>query len=109
MNEFIPFSPLHLVVLLGIASAGIAIIALGRSLRPGDQRWRLDWSLAAIGLTCFVVQDGLALRPFAWGDSLPLEVCDFMAFIGPIALVAKRRWMLALLYFWGLTLSVQGL
>jgi len=109
VNDFSPFSPLHLMVLLVIACAGIAIVALGRWLRSRERLAWLDWTLASIGLLGFLIQDALALTPFTWGHSLPLEVCDVMAFIGPIALVARRRWMFALLYFWGLTLSLQGL
>jgi hypothetical integral membrane protein (TIGR02206 family) len=45
---------------------------------------------------------------YKFAQSLPLQVCDITGLIGPVALLTGKRWLRAVLYFWGLSLSIQG-
>lgn len=45
---------------------------------------------------------------FAWSSSLPLHMCDIVAWLVPLALVVKNRWLRAVVFFWGLGLTTQA-
>lgn len=103
------FGPEHLVVLGVFALGCIAAVLLGRGLSTGGAR-RFERAAGAVVLvvcTPFEVVDwmhGVA----DWRVGLPLQICDVAWLVAGIALLSRRpRWS-ALLYFWGLTLSLQG-
>ena len=41
--------------------------------------------------------------------SFPLHICDIVALLVPLALLSKQRRLVALLYFWGIGFSLQGI
>ncbi len=45
---------------------------------------------------------------YTFAQSLPLQVCDLAGLVGPMALLTRKQWLRAILYFWGLGLSIQG-
>jgi hypothetical integral membrane protein (TIGR02206 family) len=41
--------------------------------------------------------------------SFPLHICDIVALLVPLAILSKQRRLVALLYFWGIGFSLQGI
>lgn len=111
MHEFRPFSLLHLATLVGIALATAVIIAVARRVRSPERLSIIDLALGVGALIIWMLQTGDKLLPsnFDARTMLPLEICDLAALIAPLALLVRARWLYALLYFWGLGLSSQGL
>jgi hypothetical integral membrane protein (TIGR02206 family) len=66
---------------------------------------------ALIYLTHWIVLHGWLLLPqnFALGRSLPIHICDLTALLVPVTLLCHQRIWAALLYFWGIGFSLQGL
>jgi hypothetical integral membrane protein (TIGR02206 family) len=87
------FGPQHLVI-LGIFALGcVAGVLLGRRLPP-----RAEPAVRrTVGLVILV-----ACSPFEVAD------CDFAWLVAGVALLTGRARWSALLYYWGLTLSLQG-
>lgn len=110
LDHFEAFSPLHFVTLAAWAAWTAAIVILRRTLREPDSS-RLDHSLGITGLIAWLAVNAWWLAPanFKWEQSLPLQVCDVAALAAPLALLTTKRPIRAILYFWGLGLSSQGL
>ena len=45
---------------------------------------------------------------FDWGSSLPLHMCDLVAWVVPAAMLIRSRLLYAVLFFWGLGLTTQA-
>ena len=107
---FRPFSLTHLAVVVVFVGLCVMLVTLGRRWGGSKAGTRLDQALAAIGLVVWVIINGWWLLPrnFGWAWSLPLHVCDITCLIAPLVLLWPARWMRAILYFWGIGLSVQG-
>jgi hypothetical integral membrane protein (TIGR02206 family) len=56
----------------------------------------------------FAVVYWLLPANFRLDQGLPLHLCDLAAWVAPLALWTQRRWLRALLYFWGIGLSTQA-
>lgn len=111
MTVFRPYSLLHLLSLAGVAVAIWLFAAAGRAWRGSPAERRLAVAVAAVTLAFRV---GTVIwnysRPhWSFVEALPLQVCDLAAVACAIALLSKGGWSYALAYYWGLTLSLQGL
>lgn len=110
-ERFAVFGTQHLLV-LAVFLAGCAVLwVAGARLRarPGLQARVMLVSGVAILVLCapFEVRDAIVgLRHPLTG--LPLQLCDFGWLVAGLALVTGSRSLCALLYFWGLTLCIQG-
>ena len=110
---FQAFSGQH-YLLLGIFAVGaVAIVAAGRARRPLVQQGttpRFSRVLAVVILCVAVPTQVYDLtRPgFQLGATLPLQLCDFAWVTASWALWTRARVPTALTYYWGLTLSIQG-
>jgi hypothetical integral membrane protein (TIGR02206 family) len=113
-GRFEAFSGQH-YLLLGIFVVGaVAIVMVGRSQRrrlaeaatPGFSR-----VLAVAVASVAVLSLSYRLLPvdFELQTSLPLQLCDFAWITATWALWTRARVPVALTYYWGLTLSVQGI
>ncbi len=114
LDEFHAFSILHLLTLVAVGAVVLAVTRRGRRLRADSRdarSARFDEVVAASGALAWIVVQLWWLAPgrFTWGNSLPLQLCDLAGLIGPIAIWTSNRRTRALLYFWGLGLSTQGL
>jgi len=110
MQSFESFSLEHILTVAGFAVVIAVAIAAARGI-DRDRRRLLELSVAALAgaLWVGIVIWGFAPSRFDPRWSYPINICDLVALIVPIAFVRPHwRWH-ALLYFWGLTLSTQAI
>ncbi|MFL6021813.1 MAG: TIGR02206 family membrane protein [Marmoricola sp.] len=108
VNRFHAFSPEHFVLIGLFLAVFVALVAVGRA-RGDDPRFRRAF---AITIPVFTVpMQVLQLLPgdFDLGTSLPLQHCDLAWAIAAYALWTRRPWAVALTFYWGLTLTTQGI
>jgi hypothetical integral membrane protein (TIGR02206 family) len=108
VNRFHAFSTEHLVLIGLFLVVFAALVVLGRR-RGDDVRLRRAF---AITIPVFTVpMQVLQLLPgdFDLGTSLPLQYCDLAWGIAAYALWTRKPWAVALTFFWGLTLTTQGI
>lgn len=110
-DQFVVFGPQHLLV-LGIFAVGCVVAGVaGHRLRARPATdvlvRRVAGTLILLACAPFEAADWLHAVHY-WRYSLPIQVCDFAWFIAGVALLTGSRAWSALLYFWGLTLCVQG-
>jgi hypothetical integral membrane protein (TIGR02206 family) len=111
MNEFRPFSWVHIAAILISLAAMAALIAAGLRARRSNSepRFRALWGWSIL---LFQVIAGLwwLLPPnFEPQRSIPLNLCRLATFIAALAMLTPWRWPRTLLYFWGLGLCTQAL
>ncbi len=110
MPPFHPFGPAHLGALAVVALATAMVVVLGRRLGERGQKLLADG--LALSLLGYVIaaylRKGLTVG-WHWGDTLPLQVCDWTLIACLIALVGRQPLAFEIAYFWGLTGAVQAL
>jgi hypothetical integral membrane protein (TIGR02206 family) len=108
---FQSFSAEHLAI-LGLFVLGVVVFAvLGVRLRGTAAGVRFTRAYA-LAIPVFTVPfQVLQLLPgdFDLGTSLPFQICDLDWMVAVYALWTRRPRAVALLYFWGLTLSTQAI
>ena len=111
MTSFQPFSLTHLGVVALFAALASLWIGAARAWRGTAAGARLERFVAAVLLITWTTSSGLGLLPgrFSVATELPIQLCDITALLVPLALLVPRRRIFALLYFWGLALSSQGI
>jgi hypothetical integral membrane protein (TIGR02206 family) len=107
-QRFQAFGPEHfgLIALFLAGFAGLVVLGLRRG---DDQRFR---RMFAVAIPCFTVPMQVAqLMPadFDLGASLPFQYCDLAWVVASYALWTRKPWAVALTYYWGLTLTIQGI
>jgi hypothetical integral membrane protein (TIGR02206 family) len=111
LEDFQPFGGQH-VALLGLFVVGaVGVVLLGRAQR-GRSSARLTSRTLAVLVPCATVPSQLfQLTPgdFDLGTSLPLQLCDLAWVAAVWGLWSHRPLPVALTYYWGLTLTVQGI
>ncbi len=111
VSRFQAFSLEHLGLLTGFLLVAVALALVGRAHRgmPSEVRFRRGFALL---IPCFTVPlQVLQLTPaeYTVGTSLPLQLCD-LAWVAALVALWTRHWTAtALVYFWGLSLTVQGI
>jgi hypothetical integral membrane protein (TIGR02206 family) len=110
-GRFATFSDEHFL-LIGLFLVGaVALVTLGRAQR-GTPRARRFSRVYAVVIPCVTVPSQVfQLTPgdFDLDSSLPLQLCDLACITAVWALWTHSRVPVALTYFWGLTLTVQGI
>ena len=110
-TRFEAFTAEHLGLMGGFLVVCVALAVLGRSQRGTAAELRFRRCFALL-IPCFTVpMQVLQLLPgdFDLGTSLPLQLCDLAWVAAVVALWTKHWPATALVYFWGLTLTVQGI
>jgi len=110
-TRFQAFTGEHLVLVVGFVVVCFAVAAVGRSHRGTDREVRFRRGFALL-IPCFTLpMQVLQLLPgdYDIGTSLPLQLCDLAWFAAIVALWTRHPAATALVYFWGLTLTVQGI
>jgi hypothetical integral membrane protein (TIGR02206 family) len=96
------FSPEHLVALAVLAGAIVVAVRAPRAIpRRG---------LAALILGAFLVEYAVNASQgrWDWGFNLPLQLSDVVALLAPVALWTGMPLLVEVVYFWGLTASLQA-
>jgi hypothetical integral membrane protein (TIGR02206 family) len=109
--RFQVFSTEHLALIAGFLVVCVALAMLGRSHRgtAAEVRFRRGFALLIPCLTIPMQVLQLLPEDYNVATSLPLQLCDF-AWVAAMMALWTRHWMAtALVYFWGLTLTVQGI
>lgn len=110
-NEFIRWSPPHLIALALAILASACVLWRGSKLsRQG--RYFLCRVLAAVIALQFIGE--YVWRAFSdaygsWQYNLPLHFCSLMSIFSIIALWQRKHWACAIVYFGVLAASIQGL
>jgi hypothetical integral membrane protein (TIGR02206 family) len=111
MTRFEAFTAEHFALIAGFLAVCVAMAVLGRAHRGTSAEVRFRRGFALL-IPCFTVpMQVIQLLPgdFDAGTSLPLQLCD-LAWVAAIVALWTRHWAAtALVYFWGLTLTLQGI
>lgn len=101
---------MHAGILLLFATATAWLVFKGRRLAP-SARTRLDHNLGLVLIALWIVSNGWWLLParFDAARALPLHVCDITSLLAGVVLLLPRRRLRALLYFWGIGMSLQAI
>jgi len=108
-----PYRPaVHLGTVAALVAIMLTVSLIGRRLRRrgADLELRFRAGLGWFGLAVWVGSTVYWLHPLrtAVETSLPLHVCDVLGLLAPLALLGRWRWSRAVLYFWGIGLSIQA-
>lgn len=87
------------------------MIALGVRWRGTLKLRRLEQGFAIAYLLQWLIFQGWRLLGDDFNPiwSLPLHICDIVSLLLPIALISQKRVLIAILYFWGIGLSLQAI
>jgi hypothetical integral membrane protein (TIGR02206 family) len=107
---FRPFSAMHAGVLLLFTAATALFIRIGRRSDPA-RRIRIERAVGWAMLAAWATSTFWWMWPsrFDPASSLPLQVCDITSLLAALVLLTPRPWATALLYFWGIGMSLQAL
>jgi len=113
MDTFRPFSTTHAAVLLLFATTVTTLVVLRRRRERGHpvRAARLDRRLGIVAVLVWLFATFVQFFPRYYDrtSSLPLQLCDFTIIAVPLALFTGWRPARAIVYFWGIGLSTQGL
>ncbi|MDJ0707891.1 MAG: TIGR02206 family membrane protein [Leptolyngbyaceae cyanobacterium MO_188.B28] len=109
-QHFQPFSPTHLITVGLLTVFWGVVIWIGLKWRGTRKLLRWERGFAGLTLLSWLVIHGWGLHPanFAPARSLPIHICDVVGLLMPLALMWRKRPFVALLYFWGIGFSLQG-
>ncbi|CUR55774.1 conserved membrane hypothetical protein [metagenome] len=110
-DDFEAYTPQHFL-LIGIFLAGaLGLVAFGRLRRTAGGRDSFDRAFAVAIVLVTVPSQLYQLAPwdFSLSSSLPLALCDFAWIAAAWALWTRDPVPTALTYYWGLTLTTQGI
>jgi hypothetical integral membrane protein (TIGR02206 family) len=111
LHEFHAFSTTHWVILGVFVFLTALACSVGTRLR-GTMRLRtLERTAGVFMLVLWGVSVTYWLLPanYTIDEALPIHMCDLTGLIAPLVLLTRRRFLRALLYFWGIGLSIHGM
>jgi hypothetical integral membrane protein (TIGR02206 family) len=110
-ERFEAYSGQHYLLLALFFIGAVGIVLLGRRQRGTDAAVRFSRVLAVAIPCCTIPSQVFQLTPgdFDLGSSLPLQLCDFAWVTAVWALWTHRELPAALTYYWGITLTSQGI
>ena len=106
--EFIPWSASHWAAILVTVLVAAALSAARHRLRGApESAQRLDRGFAALAMAAWLATQSapVLLEGFNPATALPLHVSDLTALAVPLALWTGRRWLRAMVYYWGVALG----
>jgi hypothetical integral membrane protein (TIGR02206 family) len=108
-DRFTPYGASHLAV-LGLLLLGVCVLVLlGRARRGREVDVRTGRGLAVVILAIMLpVQAHLLVSEPDLERALPLQLCDVAWMVAAYALWTRRRWAVAVTYYWGLSLTPQA-
>ena len=110
VEGFAAYGTSHRVVIVLLVVGAVVLVRAGRARRGHGSADVIGRGLAVALLTITVPLQVLYLTPGYWSleRTLPLQLCDLAWMTAVYALWARRRWAVALTYYWGLTLTTQA-
>jgi hypothetical integral membrane protein (TIGR02206 family) len=111
LDTFHPFSWLHIMSLAGLLGVTFAAVSLRRRRGPDEPAAGGEIGFAAVVLALWLGVTVWRFLPphFDSRYSLPLQLCNLTSLAVPLVLFTSWRPLRAILYFWGLGLSSQGI
>ena len=104
------FGVQHLLTVASVAAAIVALCWSGRQLHgtAAGRKYEIGLSIAVWAI--WLGYQTYDFVQFGWdpGNTLPLQICDFVAVIVALVFARPTRRLQALAYFWGLALSTQA-
>lgn len=99
----------HLAALALLTILTAISIKLARRTINTPREKILRRSLATLGLITFTTSCIFYILPDRrdWSVSLPIQMCDLVALIAPLAILTAARTLRTLLHFWGFALCTQ--
>lgn len=109
--DFAAFSATHAAVLVTFAVVTTLACAVGRRERGTRGLARAERTVGMTMLGVWLTAQLYWFLPgnFRIDEALPLHMCDLTGLIAPLVLLTRRRPLRALLYFWGIGLSIHGM
>lgn len=109
-TDFRAYTIEHALFVGVCAAIMIGTALIGRRLRATPAGDRMRIGVGVVGLLYWFGSNAWWMwgPEYKFAQSLPLQLCDIAGLFGPLALLTRRRWLRAIVYFWGLSLSVQG-
>lgn len=110
-DEFSTFGATHLATLAFFLAGAVLLVAATRARRADTEVSPFSKVFAVVVPLVTIPVQAVQLLPGELDvqKSLPLQLCDFAWIAATIALWTHRPWAVALTYYWGLTLSTQGM
>jgi hypothetical integral membrane protein (TIGR02206 family) len=110
-ERFTAYGTSHRVALLVLVVGAVLLVWVGRSLRERDPTDRFGKAMAVAGVCFTLPLQALYFTPDYWNPdrTLPIQLCDVASVVAVIALWTHRHWAVALIYYWGLTLTTQAI
>lgn len=110
-GSFETFGTSHWVMLALFVVGILPVVLLGRRVRGTDRAQTVS-RVFALAIPAFTIP--LQVVDFLPGNyslhtTLPLQLCDLAWVAATLALWTRRRYFVALTYFWGLALTTQAL
>ena len=101
----------HIFAILFLAVLAAGLVWCGRNLRGGQVQ---VWLSRVFALAILFVQGAMQIEtmlPQNWTIeySVPLQLCDLAWMVAVYALWTRERGAASVLYYWGLTLTTQGI
>lgn len=87
------------------------MIVLARKHSNSKTACTLAYGLAAVILLNLLalLLHGLNREGTTWIDLLPMQLCDWLSFIAPAALIWRKQWLYEMTYFLGVAGTLHGL
>jgi hypothetical integral membrane protein (TIGR02206 family) len=108
---FTAFGPAHVVALVVMVAVIPVVVAVGRRRRTSDPDDRLGTAFAVVLLLVTIPLQVVYFTPGYWDldTTLPIQLCDLASLVSAYALWTHRWWAAGLIYYWGLTLTIQAI
>jgi hypothetical integral membrane protein (TIGR02206 family) len=98
--RFLAFGPSHLAALAAVALGCALLVALVRRWPRLALGLRLLLALGLVALVGYEIAVGVREGWVGWKTLLPLELCDAALLLAVAGLLAPRRWLAEIVYFW---------
>jgi hypothetical integral membrane protein (TIGR02206 family) len=104
------FAGQHIITVTVLLAAIVAMCWTGRRLHGTDAGRRYEIGLSVAVWIIWLGYQAYDFATLGWdpGNTLPLQICDFVAVIAALVFVRPTRRLQSLAYFWGIALSTQA-
>lgn len=111
LTPFQAYSSSHWCVLILTVLVTVVMVVLARKNPTGKTAPTLGYMLAGIILfnLLALLFHGINRVGTTWVDLLPMQLCDWLSFIAPAALIWRKQWLYEITYFLGVAGTLHGL